>query len=173
MHNEWAAVPGWDGYYEASLGGMVRNIMPRKGSIPGKVLKGRPTRDGYLKVVLQKKGATKQSTFVHRLIYQVFKGPIPDGFEVDHLDSCKTNNRASNLEAVPKLVNMQRSFAKGRNMARGAQQGKAVFTDEIVASIRKRVSNGEKQNAIAAEFGVTPTAINCIVKRKTWAHVSP
>jgi HNH endonuclease len=44
-----------------------------------------------------------------RLVYMALKGPIPDGFEVDHL--CR-NRRCLNgwhLEAVPPAINRQRN----------------------------------------------------------------
>ena len=172
MDELWKPVLGWEGFYEASDTGMVRNVMARKGTHVAKILKGRPTHDGYLKVALQREGR-RQNACVHRVIYEAFMGQIPEGLEIDHLDFCRTNNRLANLEAVNRQVNTERSFIKGRDMARGSKQGRAAFTEITVAAIRRRVASGEAQNAIAAEFGVTPTAINCIVKRKTWRHVSP
>lgn len=45
---------------------------------------------------------------VHRLVYEHFRGPVPDGLELDHL--CR-NRRCANhdhLEAVPHQVNVHR-----------------------------------------------------------------
>lgn len=167
---EWRSVVGWEGVYEVSNLGRVRNIKSRRGTHPLLVLKPRISKCGYAKVILRDSPRFR-AYMIHRLVYEAFVGAIPEGYEIDHLDSDKLNNVPANLEAVTKLENMQRAHRMPRNTARGCRQGRAVFTDEIVKQIRLRVELGEKQNLIASEFGVTPTAINCIVKRKTWRHV--
>jgi hypothetical protein len=46
----------------------------------------------------------------HRLAYEHFRGPIPEGMEIDHV--C-VNSRCCNpmhLEAVPQQVNLARKF---------------------------------------------------------------
>lgn len=168
----WMPVRDWEGFYEASDLGEVRNVLPRKGTRVGLILKGRPNEDGYLKVVLQRPGQ-KQSAFVHRVVFEAFRHRLEEEQEVDHLDFVRSNNTLANLEAVTRKVNIERSFAKGRQMARGSRQGRAVFTETQVMSIIQRVADGETQKTIASEFNVTPTAINCIVRGKTWRHVSP
>lgn len=168
---KWAPAPGYEGLYEVSTLGKVRNIAQRRGTKPGLLLRRRITSDGYSKVVLRNCGLDV-TLFLHRLVYQSFKGSIPEGMQIDHLDSDKSNNALQNLEVVTQTENIRRSFAKGRNVASGSRQGRAAFTEDQVMNIKIRVRNGEKQNAIAKEFGVTPTAINCIIKGKTWTHVS-
>lgn len=166
----WSPVRGFVGLYEASDHGRIRNIAHRPGTKPGLVLKPRPTTDGYLKVMLRNEGMDRYA-FIHRLVFESHRRQLEDGEEVDHLDGNPSNNNLSNLEAVSRTENMRRSFVRGRKAARGEDQGRARFTDAEVVSIRRRVASGELQNALAAEFGVTPTAINCIVLRKTWRHL--
>lgn len=168
----WRPVYGWEEHYEASSLGRIRNISARRGTYPGKILKERTTRDGYLKVILQHDGV-KKAAFIHRVVYEAFVAPLKSVQEIDHLDFVKTNNRLDNLEAVSRGENIQRSFDKGLDMARGSRQHRAALSEAQVARILTRVANGEKQSSLATEYGVTPTAINCIVKRKTWRHVSP
>lgn len=166
----WAPVRGWEELYEVSDDGLVRSRVTRRGSRKGLILKKRMTADGYVKVVLRRPGSAS-SLFVHRIVYEAFTGVIPDGMEIDHLDFNRSNNSRMNLEAVTRKTNTQRSFKKGRDMAKGSRQWKAALTETDVASILRRHMDGEKQAALAREFKVTPTAIYCIVKRKTWAHV--
>ena len=47
----------------------------------------RKDKDGYL--LIKTKIGPKR---IHRLIYETFVGPIPDGYEIDHVDTNKDNN---------------------------------------------------------------------------------
>jgi len=51
---------------------------------------------------------------LHRLVYETFNGLIPDGMVIDHVNSVKTDNRLSNLEAVTQRENVNRAMASGR-----------------------------------------------------------
>lgn len=44
-------------------------------------------------------------TSVHRVIWQMFYGAIPDGYNIDHFDRDKCNNNIKNLRCVPEAVN--------------------------------------------------------------------
>jgi hypothetical protein len=47
---------------------------------------------GYRRVKFKQK-----AYFVHRIIYEIYHGNIPDGYEVDHIDRNPSNNRIENL----------------------------------------------------------------------------
>lgn len=38
--------------------------------------------------------------FMHRLIWETFKGEIPEGFQIDHINTVRNDNRLSNLRLV-------------------------------------------------------------------------
>jgi hypothetical protein len=48
---------------------------------------------------------------VHRYFYELYRGPIPDGLEIDHL--CRRRNcvNPEHMEAVTHLVNIRRGLA--------------------------------------------------------------
>lgn len=54
---------------------------------------GSPNAAGYLMVRLNK----KRLYVVHRIIWEMVNGPIPDGMEVDHENTAKSDNKISNL----------------------------------------------------------------------------
>lgn len=91
MNEIWKDVPGYEGLYEASNTGQIRN--------PRKTLKSSTKNSGYKFVVLfiDKKPKCK---YVHRLVWEAFNGPIPHGFEVNHIDEDKSNNALENLEIM-------------------------------------------------------------------------
>lgn len=44
--------------------------------------------------------ANKKTTKVHKLVWEAFNGPIPEGMQIDHRDGDKTNNMLENLRCV-------------------------------------------------------------------------
>ena len=64
--------------------------------VPGRELKGSRHDSGHISLSVSKGGVPKKE-YLHRLMYLAFKGDIPDGMEVRHLDGDPSNNRISNL----------------------------------------------------------------------------
>ena len=88
---EWKNVIGYEGLYEVSNIGNVRNV--RRNTL----LKLSKTNYGYIQVYLYKNGI-RTGLKVHRLVAQAFI-PNPDNLpQINHLDEDKTNNRVDNLE---------------------------------------------------------------------------
>ena len=68
---------------------------------------------GYLKFTLCDKKLEKPKTyFQHRFIYEVFRGPIPRCFEVDHVNNVKSDNRIKNLQLLTHKQNIEKSKNK-------------------------------------------------------------
>lgn len=62
---------------------------------------------GYLRVV------TKEGNiYVHRMVYETFIGNIPNGMEVDHIDTDKSNNNLSNLRLCTRTENNNNKLTK-------------------------------------------------------------
>lgn len=103
---------------------------------PGKPL-GAKTKKGYLRTSIQFAGET-YCFMVHRIVWVSKNGPLPDGKMIDHLDTVKTNNKGSNLEAVTNVVNMDRAAKAGlfknvgrKNIMRD-DKGKFSFKKEVI-----------------------------------------
>ena len=57
----------------------------------------------------------KQKAFsLHRLLYETFIGPIPEGAQIDHIDGNRANNDLSNLRVVNQSENTKNAFDNGR-----------------------------------------------------------
>ena len=68
-----------------------------------KFLKGRITKNGYVRVCLKCTDGKKREFLWHRVIWYMFNGEIPDGYQINHINEIKTDNRLCNLElATPK-----------------------------------------------------------------------
>lgn len=44
---------------------------------------------------------------MHRIVYELFVGPIPKGYEIDHIDTNMSNNRLDNLRLCTHNENMK------------------------------------------------------------------
>lgn len=66
--------------------------------------------DGYVEIRIgSRRDGTRKSIKLHRIAYEVFIGPIPLGFEIDHLCGVRHCINPSHLEAVTPRVNTLRS----------------------------------------------------------------
>ncbi len=49
----------------------------------------------------------------HRLVYEAWKGPIQEGYEIDHINGDKSDNRPCNLDLVTHSENIKRAARAG------------------------------------------------------------
>ena len=91
----WKPVPGYEGLYWVSDLGRVKSLKHGK----ERILRPAKNSRGYLQVVLCKDGKVKR-LYVHRLVWIAFNGPIPEGYEVNHISEDKTDCRLANLNLM-------------------------------------------------------------------------
>lgn len=184
MNNElWKSIPGYEGVYEVSNLGRVRNFKR------GNILKTQINNSGYELVHMNNDGKRKANT-VHRLVALSFL-PNSDNLPfVNHCDSNKLNNNLSNLEWCTQSQNTKHMFLSGngenvREKARdrmrllGEKHWKTNVVHFIAASMKraKRVLqlsiNGEVLNeylslrAAAKETKLSRTNISRVLKGKS------
>lgn len=103
---------------------------------------------------------------VHRLVWYVYKGPIPDGLTINHENGDKTDNRLDNLELMTISDNIKHGFQK-----RLIRPPKAILCDEEVHEARERLATGETGADIARDFGVVTHIINRLGRGETYKHI--
>lgn len=101
MNEVWKVIADFDGRYMVSNLGRVKSLSPYGRKEKVIILKPRKKnkKENYLSVALYKNGK-QHNKFIHRLVWETFIGPIPDGYQINHLDENPLNCCLSNLSAV-------------------------------------------------------------------------
>ena len=93
--------------YAANKNGEVINVKT------GRNIKMSKICNGYLKFTICSKKLIKPKDYLqHRFVFEVFKGPIPRFFEIDHHNSIKIDNRIKNLQLLTHKQNIEKSLNK-------------------------------------------------------------
>lgn len=122
MKEVWRAIPGWEGFYEASNLGQIRSVnryvhyVNRSNPVfyEGCVLKGWKTPGGYRRVSLTKNNRHYPRS-VHRLVMLAFTGAQGSENDVRHLNGDPADNRLENLSYGSKSENRRDTIRHGRD----------------------------------------------------------
>jgi hypothetical protein len=127
-----------------------------------------PTQYGKLHIV--KPNGKRTTAFAHRLAFEIFVGPIPDGLWVLHRCDNRICVNPRHLFLGTAADNSRDMVSKGRSAKGSASNAK--LTEDDVRDIRLRYQLGTiTQGALAREYGVSIVAINMACNRHTWKHV--
>ena len=106
--------------------------------------------DGYGKTTLN--GVPQMA---HRVYYERYVGPIPNGLLLDHLCRVRCCVNPEHLEPVDTLENTRRGL-------------NCKITPDDALAIRELHEQGLNYPQIALRYGLTKSAIYMIVKGKVW-----
>ena len=113
----WKPVVGYEGLYEVSSFGRVRNVRTNR------VLSPIVDRDGYLKVHLSKNGHPRK-TFIHVIVSKAFI-PNPNNYPcINHKDENKLNNCVENLEWCTVAYN--NAYSKSKKVIQYTLDGQKI-----------------------------------------------
>src|SRR6266568_5590995 len=101
MAEQWRDIAGYDGVYQVSDQGQVRNTQT------GKILQPVKMKNGRLYVTLSSSGFQRKCT-VHSLVASAFLGDCPPNHEITHKDGDCAHSEVSNLEYVTRRENQKR-----------------------------------------------------------------
>jgi hypothetical protein len=64
-------------------------------------------KSGYVRL-----DTSKNHYYVHRSVYETFVGEIPEGCEIDHINTIRTDNRLENLRCVTRKENANNKITR-------------------------------------------------------------
>lgn len=127
---------------------------------------GKSNHDGYGEI--QHEGAIWK---VHRLVWTLTVGPIPEGLEVCHRCDNPACARVNHLFLGSHTDNMRDMARKGRGVypdVRGEKHGASKLTDSKVRAIRR---DRRTQAVIAESYGISQSLVSQVKRGKVWRHV--
>ena len=109
MKEIWKDIKGFEGLYKVSNLGRLYSY-PRRGTKGGYTYGGK-LGENYLICALYKY-KIKTYVLMHRLVYETFVGPIPEGYDVHHIDHNPKNNSLDNLQLLPSSEHSMKHLAE-------------------------------------------------------------
>ena len=167
----WKPVVGWEGFYEVSNKGRVKGVDRVINGPHGKRLwRGQILAPHYeasdclrarVSLVRNGIGHTRK---VHTLVADAFLGPRPAGLEICHNNGDASCNWLDNLRYDSKREN-------ALDLVRMRRHNTTKLTPEEVLEIRRRAEDGELAEHMSADYGVDPSSVRNVIRRKTWRHI--
>lgn len=172
--------PGFEWLYSVSSLGRVRrddrpSNAPRNEIFPRLLRLTLGGRKGQYRRVTLCRDRVQRPGLVHRLVALAFHGPRPPGAEINHKDTNRWNNRASNLEYLTREEHGAHRVASGQQVS-GEMVANSILTIAAVQDIRANHSPDQQSQRgykyFARKYQVSPSTIASVVKRRQWKHVS-
>lgn len=102
---------------------------------------------------------------VHRVMYELASGEIPEGLEIRHKCDNPRCCNPQHLEVGTHSQNM------GDMRDRGRKYAQALSAGEVIEIRRQYLVDGMKQLDLAAIYGVSKSAISSAIRGKNWQHL--
>jgi hypothetical protein len=133
---EWRDIAEYDGVYQVSDQGQVRNTETSK------ILQPIRMKNGRLYVTLSSSGFQRKCT-LHSLVAAAFLGDCPPNHEITHRDGDWLHNEASNLEYLTRLENQKqfvmRTGGYSVNLTKRVQTAEGLRYCPVAESVNGRV----------------------------------
>lgn len=156
MKEEWRPVIGFEGLYEISSFGRVRSLphIDSCGRLQGGIILSVKNSKGWYLTSRLTNGCIRESRRIHRMVYEAFRGEIPKGFQIHHIDGNRQNNRVDNLSLVDPVSHskehyVNRLIESGIDISTPQDQLKYIVKDGIIIGENPNYNNDSHYGAIA------------------------
>ncbi|MCU1197511.1 HNH endonuclease [Stenotrophomonas maltophilia] len=107
--------------------------------------------------------------YAHRLVWEAAHGPIPEGMQIDHLDSNAGNNALSNLDLVTPQENRARQANRSLALY-GCRSPYCKLSPDQVSAIRDSTESIPSKVWVK-RLGISLRTVNQVRSGQTWAHL--
>ena len=132
-------------------------------------LHGHHDKRGYCTIMFTYQGK-QTAVFAHRVVYSYFRGEIPDGMLINHIDGNPGNNALRNLEAVTPKQNIHHATYVTRTMKNFGESHPFARLKpmDVYKIIYFSHSGAYTKRALADRFGISVGYVSRICKMKAW-----
>ena len=134
---QWKNVVGYEGLYEVSSVGRVRNKKTKRNLKPDK------DKNGYLRICLYKEGIAKKY-FVHRLVAKAFVPNPENKPQIDHINTIKTDNYYKNLRWATPIENSNNKLSRRHNSEAHKGENHPMYGKHLSEEHRRKISEANK-----------------------------
>lgn len=144
MQEIWRDIKGYEGLYQVSNLGRIKNVKTKSIKVATKC------KNGYLYIDLYKNNKRTKKT-VHRIVAETFLDN-KDGFtDINHIDGNKLNNNVNNLEFCNRSYNLKEAYRlKLRKIAKPMLNKK-----DYLCPTSKKVNQYDMNGNFIREWGST------------------
>lgn len=110
---------------------------------------------GYDKVFVGFKNNKQQMEYVHRIVYETFKGNIPAKYVIDHINHNPHDNDADNLQCVSYQENIKLAYTRDGYIGKSIQHsdfGRMLF-DTLGITKKNNIKEYRRQRYYWKRYG--------------------
>ena len=148
---QWKPVVGYEGLYEISENGQLKNLKTNRFIKPS-------IKSGYLGVTISKNGILKTIS-IHRLVAIAFIDNPKNKKFVNHKNGIKTDNHVNNLEWCNQKYNNIHAIETGLRPTK--------INREIAENIRKEIENNNIEE-LSIKYNISISHIKKILRYERW-----
>lgn len=148
--HELRAIPGLDGYLIAPDGKLYS--LSRKRFLSGQVSSTRKIGLFYRHYLLRKNGKNIRVA-AHRMVFEAYKGPVPEKMVIHHSDGNGINNDIANLQAMTRREHARKIMIRW-------------YICLIYSSVYEDRKNGASLSDIAAKYDLDDEIIETLLEKK-------
>lgn len=147
--------------YEFNKSGQYRMVGNEKW------LDGNLHKSGYINCSMNGNDIKQISRGIHRAVYETFVGKIPEGYEIDHIDDCKINNKLENLQCITLSENRKKAQKNNQAFREKAKIGHTLKRNIKAQNIvTKDIKYFKSKSQAGKYFGCSPALVYLICEEK-------
>ena len=127
---------------------------------------------GYNRVGLRKGDRKRYNKKVSTLVWESFRGKIPKGLQVDHIDHDRINDDIRNLQLLTPSENIKKNYKNIRtSFTKGGINGYSKLNTLTVGKIINELRLGSSQIDIANKYNISQKQVSRIFNNEAWSNI--